>query len=268
MSLRATTACNCSSLIWPRWLRTSRFSEPTCRLLRGHKQTIGKTEWIATFLPFSRACIFFLLTLSSLWSFLFLSSSLWLFPPLLFQLSLLSEVSPLNFLRWSPYDIPRYLHTVDGCELLHRLKTVVYPIIYRVSTIQGDLSSSMTYTNGRSTSIPRGLFLRGVSLRQDGVNGLWTEKEMTVEAIVDTDGSDQMLLWFGTGDLLGYTIYIYIYLYIYIYIYISTYNIYIYTQYIYIYTQYIYIYLQYIYIYTYNIYIYINTYNIYIYKYL
>jgi hypothetical protein len=24
---------------------------------------------------------------------------------------------------------------VDGCEILHQLKTVVYPIIYRVSTI-------------------------------------------------------------------------------------------------------------------------------------
>ena len=28
-------------------------------------------------------------------------------------------------------------NTVDGCEILHQLKTVVYPIIYRVSTIQG-----------------------------------------------------------------------------------------------------------------------------------
>ena len=28
-------------------------------------------------------------------------------------------------------------HAVDGCEILHQLKTVVYPIIYRVSTIQG-----------------------------------------------------------------------------------------------------------------------------------
>jgi hypothetical protein len=26
-------------------------------------------------------------------------------------------------------------HTVDGCEILHQLKTVLYPMIYRVSTI-------------------------------------------------------------------------------------------------------------------------------------
>ena len=28
-------------------------------------------------------------------------------------------------------------NTVDGCEILHQLKTVVCPIIYWVSTIQG-----------------------------------------------------------------------------------------------------------------------------------
>ena len=27
--------------------------------------------------------------------------------------------------------------SVDGCEILHQLKTVVYPIIYRLSTIRG-----------------------------------------------------------------------------------------------------------------------------------
>ena len=43
--------------------------------------------------------IFSLLTLSLLWSSLFLSSLLWLFPPLLFHLSILSEVWRLNFLR-------------------------------------------------------------------------------------------------------------------------------------------------------------------------
>ena len=44
-------------------------------------QIIGKTQCFATFLPFSRTCIFFLLTL-------------------LFHLSILSEVWLLNFLRW------------------------------------------------------------------------------------------------------------------------------------------------------------------------
>ena len=51
------------------------------------------------FSTFSHACIFFPLTLSLLWSSLFFSSLLWLFPPLLFHLSILSEVWRLNFLR-------------------------------------------------------------------------------------------------------------------------------------------------------------------------
>ena len=29
----------------------------------------------------------------------------------------------------------------------------------------------------------------GVKLLQDGVNGLWTEKEMTVEAVIEEDRS-------------------------------------------------------------------------------
>ena len=48
----------------------------------------------------SRSCIFFLLTLSLLWSSHFFSSPLWLFPRLLFHLSILSEVWLLNFLRY------------------------------------------------------------------------------------------------------------------------------------------------------------------------
>ena len=52
------------------------------------------------FSTFLRACIFFLLTLSLLWSSCFLSALLWLFPPLLFHLSICSEVWLRNFLRW------------------------------------------------------------------------------------------------------------------------------------------------------------------------
>ena len=68
------------------WLRTRRFSEPTFR-------TIGATNhWKNTvfrdFPTFSRICIFFLLILSLL---TLLTSA--------FQLSILSEVSLLNFLR-------------------------------------------------------------------------------------------------------------------------------------------------------------------------
>ena len=76
-----------------RWLRTRCFS---LRFEPPEPQNIGKTRYFGTFLPFrAPASSFF-------WRFLFsdLSSSLlWLFPPLLFHLSILSEVWLLNFLR-------------------------------------------------------------------------------------------------------------------------------------------------------------------------
>ena len=62
-----------------RWLRTRRFSEPSFR-------PSGATN-----LPFPAPA-------SSFFDFLF-SDLLWLFPPLLFHLSILSEVWLLNFLR-------------------------------------------------------------------------------------------------------------------------------------------------------------------------
>ena len=80
-----------------RWLRTRRFSEPTFRPSWAPKR--WKNTVFRNFSTFSRTCIFFLLTLSLLWSSFFFSSLLWLFPPLLFHLSILSEVWLLNFLR-------------------------------------------------------------------------------------------------------------------------------------------------------------------------
>ena len=64
--LRATTACNFSSLTWPAAsapaaLASLLFDPP-------EPQIIGKTQWIATFLPF-RASVF-----SFFWLFLFYSS--------------------------------------------------------------------------------------------------------------------------------------------------------------------------------------------------
>ena len=79
------------------WLRTRRFSEPTLRPSRATNHV--KTTMNRDFPTFSRTCIFFLLPLSLLWSSHCFSSPLWLFPPLLFHLSLLSEVWLLNFLR-------------------------------------------------------------------------------------------------------------------------------------------------------------------------
>ena len=80
--LRATTACNFSSLLWPDGsapaaLASLLFDPP-------EPQIIGKTQWIATFLPFRASpSSFFLLFL--FYSFLFWSfSSLCLCPALLF----------------------------------------------------------------------------------------------------------------------------------------------------------------------------------------
>ena len=70
--LRATTACNFSSLIWPAGsapaaLASLLFDPP-------EPQIIGKTQCFATFLPFRASASSFF------WSFLF-----WLFSPLLFN---------------------------------------------------------------------------------------------------------------------------------------------------------------------------------------
>ena len=78
-------------------LRTRRFCEPTFRRSRvtNHwKHTVNRD-----FPTFSRTCIFFILTLSLLRSSPVLASPLWLFPPLLFHLSILSEDWLLHFLR-------------------------------------------------------------------------------------------------------------------------------------------------------------------------
>ena len=95
--LRATTACNFSSLIWPAGsapaaLTSLPFDPP-------EPQIIGKNTVNRDFPTFSCTCIFFLRSLSLLWPSHFFSSPLWLFPPLLFQLSISSEVWLLNFLR-------------------------------------------------------------------------------------------------------------------------------------------------------------------------
>ena len=96
--LRATTACNFSSLIWSDGSAPSALASLLFDPLE--RQIIGKTKHFATFLPFraSAASSFF-------WLFLFsdLLSSTRLFsltlPISAFHLSILSEVWLLNFLR-------------------------------------------------------------------------------------------------------------------------------------------------------------------------
>ena len=79
------------------WLRTRRFSEPTFRPSRATKHWRNRLNH--DFPTFSCTCIFFLRSLSLLSASHCLSSPLWLFPPLLFHASILSEVWLLNFLR-------------------------------------------------------------------------------------------------------------------------------------------------------------------------
>ena len=93
-----------------RWLRTRRFSEVTFR--PSGAPNLSKNKVDRDFPTLSRTCIFLLLTLSLLWSSHFFSSPPWLFPPLLFHLSILSEVSLLNFLRISQLMRgPSYYHS-------------------------------------------------------------------------------------------------------------------------------------------------------------
>ena len=96
--LRATTACNLSSLIWPDGSAPAALA--SLLVDPPEPQIIGKTQWIATFLPFhAPASSFFSLFLFSDLLSSALLPPLWLLPPLLFHLSILSEVWLLNFLR-------------------------------------------------------------------------------------------------------------------------------------------------------------------------
>ena len=81
--LCATTACTFSTSQLPKVLRA---------------WCVCCTFWLGNVLRATTACNFS--SLISLWSSLFFSSLLWLFPPLLFHLSILSEVWLLNFLRY------------------------------------------------------------------------------------------------------------------------------------------------------------------------
>ena len=95
--LRATTACNFSSLIWPAGsppaaLASLLFDPP-------EPQIIGKTECFRNFPTFSRICIFCLLSLSLLLFFLLIFLFSLPLPCSAFHLSILSEVWLLNFLR-------------------------------------------------------------------------------------------------------------------------------------------------------------------------
>ena len=89
------------------WLRTRRFSEPTFRPSGATNH--WKNTVFRDFPTFSRTCIFFLLTLSLLWSAFFYSSLLSAFcSTSAFHLSILSEVWLLNFMGLSNYTVIWY----------------------------------------------------------------------------------------------------------------------------------------------------------------
>ena len=101
------------------WLRTRRFSEPTFR-------SSGATNhWKNTvngdFPTFWRTWLFFLLTLSPLWSSHCFSSPPWLFPLLLFHLSILSEAWLLDFLRWWYMEVSRNGGIPNGCYISRKI---------------------------------------------------------------------------------------------------------------------------------------------------
>ena len=102
--LRATTACNFSSLIWPAGsapaaLASLLFDPP-------EPQIIGKTQCFATFLPFRASPSSFFLLFLFYSSFFYSFSSLCLFPALLFicpycrKFASLSSKLPSNILLW------------------------------------------------------------------------------------------------------------------------------------------------------------------------
>ena len=98
--LRATTVCNCSSLIWPAGSAPAALASLLFDPLE--PQIIGKTQCFATFLPFrAPASSFF-------WLFLF--SALFFWSTSAFHLPILSGVWLLNFLRWDMICIHIYIY--------------------------------------------------------------------------------------------------------------------------------------------------------------
>ena len=96
--LRATTACNFSSLIWPAGSAPAALASLLFDLLE--PQIIGKKQCFATFRPFRAPGSSFFGNFLFLIFFLLLFSSLpFTLPISAFDLSILSEVGLLNFLR-------------------------------------------------------------------------------------------------------------------------------------------------------------------------
>ena len=166
--LRTTTACTFSTsplLVQffishlASCLRTRRFSESTFRpawATNHWKNTVNRD-----FPTFSRTCIFFLLYLSLLWSSHFFSSPAWLFTPLLFHLSILSEVWLLNFLR--SYCIP----SIQSLPITSFQYIYIYTQVYVKSPI----------SNARTIHLPKmqNCWIRIICVNTQHITQMWLD---------------------------------------------------------------------------------------------
>ena len=98
------------------WLRTRRFSEPT------FPPSGAPNHWKNTVFR----------NFPLLWSSLFGSSPLWIFPPLLFHLSILSEVWLLNFLRLYIYIYIYYTYSTIVYRIMLCYVILGYIILYYI----------------------------------------------------------------------------------------------------------------------------------------
>ena len=119
----ATTACNFSSLIWPDGSAPAALASLYSSTLRSHKSLEKQSK--SRFFYFSRTCIFFLLTLFLLWSSLF-----FLFPPLLFHLSILSEDRLLNFLRSVHHHMNSFVDSWIRLDNIGHCNIYIYVCVY------------------------------------------------------------------------------------------------------------------------------------------
>ena len=149
--LRATTACNFSSLIWP-----AAGSAPAAlaSLLFDplEPQTIGMTQCFATFPAFRAPASSFFDSFSSLIFSLLLFSSLFFCSTSAFHLSILSEVWLLNFLR----------QCMD-CAWFFRPTPLVCSGCFLCKEVMSDRQQSFWYEkNGRTCDGPRDASFRGL----------------------------------------------------------------------------------------------------------
>ena len=146
-AFRATVACtNFWSLIRPDG-SARRFSEPAFQ--PPARQNIGRNIVFRDFSTFFYTLIFFLLALSSLTSSPLPLSLLWLFPPLLLHLSILSEVWLLNVLHLfarsglspaslgSPSKVPVPGNFAEHRWAIHRGIEVLYHLLQHLPIASG-----------------------------------------------------------------------------------------------------------------------------------